>query len=106
MHRGDENLGRIPRQRQACRCARSQRHQTVGEWPEVKTSTRSALGIVQGRARSRGVDSCLRGWESWRQKSMIESTTTPESSARRLRGAPASVVDRQRSGSNLRGVAP
>eukprot|EP00965_Chrysotila_dentata_P085115 2808501-Pleurochrysis_carterae.AAC.1 len=33
-------------------------------------------------------------------------TGTQESSVRRLRGAPASVVDRQRPDSNLRGVAP
>eukprot|EP00965_Chrysotila_dentata_P178607 5898935-Pleurochrysis_carterae.AAC.1 len=37
----------------------------------------------------------------------MEGTTTPEPSVSRLRGAPASVVDRQqRSGSNFRGVAP
>eukprot|EP00965_Chrysotila_dentata_P072827 2406909-Pleurochrysis_carterae.AAC.1 len=36
----------------------------------------------------------------------MEGTTTPEPSASRLRGAPASVVERQRSGSKFRGVAP
>eukprot|EP00965_Chrysotila_dentata_P098443 3253999-Pleurochrysis_carterae.AAC.2 len=40
-------------------------------------------------ARSRGVSCCSRGWRNWRERSMMEGTTTPESSARCLRGAPA-----------------
>eukprot|EP00965_Chrysotila_dentata_P107510 3551711-Pleurochrysis_carterae.AAC.2 len=60
--------------------------------------------VVDGKTRSVGF--CSRGWGNWRKRSLIDDTRTPESSVRRLRGAPASVVDRQRSGSNLRGVAP
>eukprot|EP00965_Chrysotila_dentata_P254787 6211990-Pleurochrysis_carterae.AAC.7 len=36
----------------------------------------------------------------------MEGTGSPDSSVRRFWGAPASVVDLQRPGSNLRGVAP
>eukprot|EP00965_Chrysotila_dentata_P213420 6187613-Pleurochrysis_carterae.AAC.6 len=56
-------------------------------------------------ARSRGVGLCLRGWGDWRERSLIDGTRTPKSSVGRLRGAPEPVVNRQLSGSNLRGVA-
>eukprot|EP00965_Chrysotila_dentata_P085587 2823384-Pleurochrysis_carterae.AAC.1 len=64
------------------------------------------LSSARSLAKSRGVGFCSRGWRNYREGSLIKLTTTPESSVRRLRGAPASVVERQRSGSNLRGVAP
>eukprot|EP00965_Chrysotila_dentata_P231109 6198161-Pleurochrysis_carterae.AAC.2 len=59
--------------------------------------------MVVSQVTRRGL--LFEGMGNGREISLIEGTTTPESSARCLRGAPASVVDRQRSGSNLRGVA-
>eukprot|EP00965_Chrysotila_dentata_P073459 2426502-Pleurochrysis_carterae.AAC.1 len=64
------------------------------------------LRSARSLAKSRSVSFCSRGWGNCRERSLIEGATAPESSVRRLRGAPASVVERQQSGSNLRGVAP
>lgn len=41
-----------------------------------------------------------------RLRSLIERTGTPSVSSSKLRGAPPSVVERQRSGSSFRAVAP
>eukprot|EP00965_Chrysotila_dentata_P251979 6210405-Pleurochrysis_carterae.AAC.1 len=36
MHTGGQNLGQIPRRRQACRCERSPHRQEAGEWPGLR----------------------------------------------------------------------
>eukprot|EP00965_Chrysotila_dentata_P225137 6194576-Pleurochrysis_carterae.AAC.1 len=53
------------------------------------------LRRAKSLAKSRGVGFCSRGWGNCRERSLMEGTTSPESSVRCLRGAPASVVDRQ-----------
>eukprot|EP00965_Chrysotila_dentata_P014920 493495-Pleurochrysis_carterae.AAC.1 len=61
----------------------------------MKTSSsaiRSAAWLWSARslAKSRGVGFCSRGWGCCRERSLTEGTRTPDSSVRRLRGAPAS----------------
>eukprot|EP00965_Chrysotila_dentata_P204117 6182143-Pleurochrysis_carterae.AAC.2 len=56
-------------------------------------------------ARSQGMGSCSNGCGNCPERSLMEGTRSPDSSVRRFLGAPASVVDLQRSGSNLLGVA-